>query len=176
MPGTSRALFLEESMDTLNKYKQLLDKLVRILAMTLFVGVIVLTIAQVLSRYLMKFPIAFSEELARILFIWISFLGAAMVMKDDEHIRLDVIMEKLSAQAARRLKIFIQLLISAFSIITAWKGIYLITITMQQVTPVARIPMGIVYIVLPFSCLVMAFYSVCLILDLIHENNEGAQS
>ncbi len=163
-------------MDKLNKYKQQLDKMVRLLAMLLFIGVIVLTIAQVLSRYLMKFPIAFSEELARILFIWISFLGAAMVMKEDEHIRLDVIMEKLTEKSVKKLKIFIQLLITIFSIITAWKGIYLITITMQQVTPVARIPMGIVYIVLPFSCLVMAFYSICIILELFFDTDTGVRS
>ena len=160
-------------MEQLDKIKLHLDKLVRLLAMALFIAVIFLTIAQVLSRYVMKFPIAFSEELARILFIWISFLGAAMVMKDDEHIRLDVIMEKLSDKAKRNLKIFIQVLITGFCIVTAAKGIYLMTITMAQVTPVARIPMGVVYSILPFSCFVMTFYSICLILELIFSRSGG---
>ena len=74
-----------------NLLKKIGDNFLEMTALFAFIGLIFLTLFQVLSRYIFTVPIAFSEEVGRFLFIWISFLGAAIVMKKNAHIRLDLL-------------------------------------------------------------------------------------
>jgi len=150
-----------------------IDRLFKILAIIIFLFVILLTISQVVSRYFLKLPIAFSEEVSRFLFIWISFLGAAMVMKDDEHIRLDIITEKLSPFGQLILKNIIQGMILIFSVVVTGHGIKLLHVAAKQVAPVSRISMGIVYAVIPLSFALMAIYSFCIMTLSIYSYKQG---
>ena len=150
-----------------------MDITVNIFAVFLFLIVILLTTIQILSRYVFQFPIAFSDEVSRFLFIWISFLGAAMVMKDNSHIRLDIISEKLSPLGVLILNIFIQSLIFVFSITVTGQGLKLLGIAAKQVAPVSRISMGVVYSVIPFAFFLMAVYSLFHIVFTVHDYLKG---
>jgi TRAP-type C4-dicarboxylate transport system permease small subunit len=56
------------------------------------VACIVAALAEVLSRYLSFLPIevAWPDEMARGMMAWLAFLGAALLIQSDEHIRLEV--------------------------------------------------------------------------------------
>jgi TRAP-type C4-dicarboxylate transport system permease small subunit len=65
-----------------------------------FLGVVVLVFLQVLFRYLFKLSVPWTEELARLLFCWVTFLGAALAIREDEHIYVDIFFKKLPPKAA----------------------------------------------------------------------------
>lgn len=52
--------------------------------------------AQVAARYVFRSPIAWTEELARFVLIWLAFMGAAFVMGEGRHITVDVVSRMLS--------------------------------------------------------------------------------
>lgn len=52
--------------------------------------------AQVVARYIFGSPIAWSEELARFVLIWLGFMGAVFVMGEGGHITVDVVSRRLS--------------------------------------------------------------------------------
>lgn len=76
-------------------------RLLTLIASLLLAATVSLTFAQVVLRYVFNSPQTWVEEVGRYLFIWITFLGAAVAFARDTHIRVDAIMELFSRQTAR---------------------------------------------------------------------------
>jgi TRAP-type C4-dicarboxylate transport system permease small subunit len=117
---------------------------------------------QVASRYLLRAPSPFTDELARFLLIWISLLGASYVSGKQLHLAIDLLPSRLEGRRQRRLQAFIQLLIALFALLVmVWGGLKLvyITLVLGQISPALNIPLGWVYSVLPLSGLLIAYYS-----------------
>lgn len=63
----------------------------------LLLGLLVAVMAaQVAARYVFGAPIAWSEELARFVLIWLAFMAAVFVMGEGGHITVDVVSRRLS--------------------------------------------------------------------------------
>lgn len=69
------------------------ERALSVLLLGLLVG---LMAAQVGARYVFGSPIAWSEELARFVLIWLGFIGAVFVMAEGGHITVDVVSRTLS--------------------------------------------------------------------------------
>ena len=59
---------------------------------------VVLVFGNVVLRYGFNSGITVSEELSRWLFVWVTFLGAIVAMKDGAHLGSDTIVSKLSVR------------------------------------------------------------------------------
>jgi tripartite ATP-independent transporter DctM subunit len=58
----------------------------------------VILLAGVISRYVFNAPLAWSDELASILFLWLAMLGAVIALRRDEHMRLTTFLGMMSAR------------------------------------------------------------------------------
>ena len=58
----------------------------------------VILLAGVISRYVFNAPLAWSDELASILFLWLAMLGAVIALRRDEHMRLTTFLGLMSAR------------------------------------------------------------------------------
>jgi len=76
-----------------------LDKTLVSIAMVGFIGMLLSTGGQVLFRYVLKIPVPWTEELARILFILSMFLGIAIAIREKEHIIVNFLFKKLNLRA-----------------------------------------------------------------------------
>ncbi|WP_319560052.1 TRAP transporter small permease [Marispirochaeta sp.] len=144
----------------MNIRKALFSGVLEWVSLLAFAALIVLTVIQVLSRYVLKMPVTFTEEMGRFLFIWVSLLGAALVMKNDSHMRLDILKDKLSPRITTILEFFVFAAILIFSAVVFSESFRLIKATTRQIAPVSRLPMAVVYLVLPISTFFMSLYSV----------------
>jgi TRAP-type C4-dicarboxylate transport system permease small subunit len=140
--------------------KRACDTLLERVAMAMFLLLIFVTLFQVLSRYVFPVPISFTEEVGRFLFIWISFLGAAIVMNRDEHIRLDLFHGRVSRRTYDALRMAVYVLIVVFSVGILLTSPDLLRVASRQTAAVSRISMGTVYTVLPLSALLTMGYAV----------------
>ena len=61
-----------------------------IISITFFVVMLTLMVVQVLFRYVLKIPLAWSEELIRYLFVVTSFFGAAIASFERNHIEINL--------------------------------------------------------------------------------------
>ena len=59
---------------------------------------VVLVFGNVVMRYAFNSGITLSEELSRWLFVWVTFLGAIVAMKEGAHLGSDTIVSKLSVR------------------------------------------------------------------------------
>jgi TRAP-type C4-dicarboxylate transport system permease small subunit len=94
----------------------------RIIVASTFAVIVTLTIAQVFFRFVLDSPLVWSEELVRLLLIWMTFIGAAVVCWDGRHLNVDVLFVRLPAPARRALRLVNVVLAVAFLAILAWGG------------------------------------------------------
>lgn len=142
------------------------EKVDKILFWTLVVlmSLMVLNVLwQVGSRYLMRSPSSFTDELARFLLIWVGLLGASYVTGKKMHLAIDILPSKMHGRKARNMSIFTNAVVALFSFaVLVWGGIKLVYITLklEQTSAALNIPLGYVYLVLPLSGLLIIYYSV----------------
>lgn len=66
-----------------------------IIASIVLVGVVGITIVNVIFRYLFNAPILWAEEVSLAFYVWLVFIGASSTLKRNGHIGIDYFVEKL---------------------------------------------------------------------------------
>jgi len=159
----------------LRKIKIFVDKILE-WALIVLVALNVLNVLwQVFTRFVLKNPSSFTEELARYLLIWIGLLGASYVAGRKMHLAIDVVVNRLSVRVRRLTEYFIEVSIFIFAFfVMVFGGIRLVTITLalNQISAVLRIKLGYVYIVLPLSGLILMFYSFLFFIEIYKKQKD----
>ena len=73
----------------------------RALAAALVLAEIVVLFAGVVARYVFHAPLVWSDELASILFLWLSMLGAVVALRRGEHMRMTALVDQRRPARAR---------------------------------------------------------------------------
>jgi TRAP-type C4-dicarboxylate transport system permease small subunit len=146
------------------------DRTLEIILIVISCALVIDVLWQVFSRYILNSPSSFTDELAGYLLIWVSLLGAAYVVGKKEHLAIDLLLQKSPPARKRVLEIIIRSLILAFALtVLVIGGSWLVyTRFYLGVTSAAlQLPLGYVYIALPLSGLIIIFYTVHHIIDII---------
>jgi TRAP-type C4-dicarboxylate transport system permease small subunit len=117
----------------------------------------------VFSRYVLFSTFTWYDEIARICFVWMVFLGAAIGVKRGAHFGLHLLVDKLSPLAKRSAALLTPLVIIAFSIVLIVQGWALMEFGQFQSTPVMGLSKTWVYAAIPVGGLLMILYSVPLL-------------
>ena len=131
-----------------------LDRVLVVLLVALFAALVLMVVWQVLSRYALNSPSAFTEEAARYLMIWVSLLGASYVFRMRLHIGLDLLTRKLTGSNKRIVEVAALTAAALFALlILLVGGVRLVELTwsLDQVSAVLGIRMALVYLVIPLS-------------------------
>lgn len=118
---------------------------------------------QVFSRYVLKNPSAYTEELARYLLIWIGLLGSAYAVGRGMHLAIDLLPQALHGPSRRRLDQVIAMFVLLFAAtVLVWGGAKLVWMTLYlgQNSAAMRIPLGYVYLAVPVSGALMIYYAI----------------
>lgn len=75
-------------MHILYAFNTCMTRVIGWILIVVFAAMVVIIFAQVVFRYALMLPLSWSEELARYLFIWATFLGAAIAFYRDTHIKV----------------------------------------------------------------------------------------
>lgn len=126
-----------------------------------FILVIVLAAVvffQVFNRFILKAPMAWSEELAMLLFQWVVFLGAAVGVKRMNHFGIDLLVEKLSERTRHSLEFIVPIAIGAIALTLIIEGIKLLKLTQYQLYTTMAISHAWATAAMPISGFLMMFY------------------
>jgi TRAP-type C4-dicarboxylate transport system permease small subunit len=143
--------------------KKILDRSLEILVMTVMAVLTVDVLWQVFTRFILKNPSTWTEELAIFLLIWVSLLGAAVALGRGAHLGIDYFVGKLSRRKRLYTEIFVFLCIALFSLcVMVIGGIDLVisTLKLGQVSPALGVKIGYVYLAIPISGFFLVLYSV----------------
>lgn len=143
--------------------KQILDKSLELLVMVVVAVLVLDVLWQVFTRFILKDPSSWTEELATFLLIWVALLGAAVALGRGAHLGIDYFVMKLPEKTRIKTEIFVFLSVAAFSLLVMVVGgfdLVRTTLALEQTSPALGLNMGYVYLAVPISGCFLVLYSV----------------
>jgi len=114
-----------------------------------------LVFVSVLFRYVLNRPLAWTEELASLLFAWLTFVGAYVGFRTRSHIRIDTLTILLPPSVRRTIRACVDLCVLALLAIFVWQGFTLTVTTWSLEFPAMEISRGYLYASLPIGACLM---------------------
>lgn len=114
---------------------------------------------QVVSRYVLTSPLAWTEELATILFVWLVFIGSSLALKKKEHFAIEVVVKLLPSRLQKCAMVVADLAVLLFCLLLIVYGIKLVNMNWQVLTPMLEISRGWAYLSAPVGGLLMLLRS-----------------
>ncbi|VVE18453.1 TRAP transporter large permease [Pandoraea anhela] len=124
-------------------------------AVLLVVAETLILLAGVVSRYGFDNPLTWSDELAQILFIWLSMLGAVLALDRGEHMRLSAIVNKLPEAWRNWFQTMAALTVCVFVALIIMPAYTHAIEQMDITTPALEIPDGLRAAALPVGAALM---------------------
>lgn len=144
-----------------SKIQRYWDKLWEILIIALLFGILALAFVQVIFRYVLGSPLTWSEAICRYMYVWMVFVGSAVVMRGEGHLTLTFFLDRMSHKIQRSMRVAANLLILFILILIFLKeGIYLTKLTSTQISATIRITLNWVYVAIPVGGLLMGLNTV----------------
>lgn len=105
----------------------------------------VMVFGNVVLRHVFDSGINISEELSRFLFIWLTFLGAIVAMREGGHLSMDMLVRRLSGRALWGAVLAAQGLVLACCAVFLWGMVRQHALNMANIGLITGISLGVVY-------------------------------
>jgi TRAP-type C4-dicarboxylate transport system permease small subunit len=143
-----------------------------------FVVLVVVVLWGVFTRHVMQDQVRWSEELARLLLVWISFLGGAIAYIDDKHLGVDLFVSRLDPAAASVAAIFCHLLVLGFGLFVMGVGgtrIVMDRFDSGQLLPALQLNRAWFYLAIPVSGWLISLFAVGNLIAFSRRNNSASE-
>ena len=148
--------------------KKIWEHLEEIFLLPSLMFTVVLIFIQVVMRYRFNNSLSWSEELARYIFIWQTWIGVSYATKNRTHLRITHFRDRLSEKGKKIIEILVYIIWIGFAFFAAYKG-YLLAIQIAgfgQRSPALGLPMEYAYMAIPCGCTLM---TIRLIENIVHD-------
>lgn len=129
----------------MQKIVDLFFKLLEFLVVLCLVAMVIMVFGNVVLRYAFNSGITVSDEMARYLFIWLTYIGAMVAMREQGHLGVDTLVKHLSV-GGKKLCLFLSeslmLFCNALFLLGTWK---MHELQVSNVSPVVGLSMIWVY-------------------------------
>ena len=143
----------------MRKATDLFFKLLELLVVVSLVAMVFMVFGNVVLRYAFNSGIQVSEEMSRYCFIWLTYIGAMIAMREREHLGVDTLVKRLP-RAGKKVCLFaseaLMLWVNVLFFIGTWK---MHELQVTNVSPVVGISMIWVYGVGYVVAVVMAIFN-----------------
>lgn len=119
---------------------------------------------QIVSRVFFT-AIGWTEESARFLLVWLTFLGATLAYQRGRHIAVTFVVAWLPERPQRLCRALVSIVAIGFLLVLAVVGYRYMEVQSFQRSASMRISMYYVYAVMPLSALIMMFYALVDLLE-----------
>jgi len=138
-----------------------------LLLAVLLVAMTLVVFLQVFFRYVVNAPLSWPEETARIMIVWLSFVGGYMAMREDKHLGFGLLVDKLPVALQKAVGVVGRIFVVIFLLVVVREGYTFAMSNVDVPMPYTDISTGIwVYSVFPIAGVLMLMQSV---LDVIRE-------
>jgi TRAP-type C4-dicarboxylate transport system permease small subunit len=120
-------------------------QLVEIVLVAILAAMVVMVFGNVVLRYGFNSGITVTEEVSRILFVWLTFLGAVPVMRRHGHLGVEMVVGRLPAGGRRVCRIVCDILIIGCCIVFGRGAYEQLLLNTANFAPVSGIPTGWTY-------------------------------
>jgi len=139
-------------MRTLLKYP------LEITVSSILVALVTVTFSQVVFRYLLQAPLAWSEELARFLLMWMASLSAAYAFKTRSHFALKFVVDRFNPSLRRAVATFVTVLVVTFLAVFAYQSLKFTIEVRNMSAPATQMSMAVPYSSALVGSVLMLYY------------------
>jgi TRAP-type C4-dicarboxylate transport system permease small subunit len=130
-----------------------------VLAIAAFTAMFACVLVQVVFRYFFGDPLVWSDELARYLFIWCSFLGWVIAARKRSHLSVSIVADRLAPTGRALATLLGAVAAIAFAALLVYYGVRIAARNWDVETTSLAMPMGVVYAIVPAAAVAVAFHA-----------------
>lgn len=153
------------------KLEIIFDRTLKFLSISALVMMITLVFFNAVLRYFFDSGIAWSEEFARICFVYMIFLGIILVARDKGHLTVDILISNLPTKIRTIFSIVANLLIIVSMAFIAYGAILLMELTYTQRMPATEISSAFLYL----AAFISAISYLCIMLLEIYKTMKNTK-
>ncbi len=119
-------------VDFLDKALRGVERFLEWLIAVLVMALVVIVASQFVDRHFVSLPMAAPDAYARVILVWLTFIGFALAVKGGLNIRVDLIDSHLPARVRRLLEYLFDVLMLLLTLVIGFHGWRLIVIGRDQ--------------------------------------------
>ena len=139
----------------------------------LLIAVSLITLFNVLSRYILAQPLSWAEEVATYLFVWMAMFGAALALKTRQHFVIEFVIDRIPGTAGALMRVLVAGLVVVATLIVFGTGLMYMSWGWNAVTPATEISRAIPYGAVAAGGALMLIRAVGLLIEEISHLKNG---
>ncbi len=156
--------------------KKCAEVVARAITAVLMMAMVVLTLLQVFTRYVLEAPLPWTEELARLDLIYLTFFGSIVAFQRREHLKVEVLVHTFPPGLRKWIGVVVDLMSILVLAVVVWQGVPLLQKFWPILSAALQWPTSLFYFPVVFSCLVMLMYTALDILAVLRGAGDGSRT
>ncbi len=148
----------DESADRQPLIRKLFANSLEYIAASMLIAICVVLFAGMFARYFLQIGLGWTEEAARYLQVWMTFIGAAVAVKRWGHFQLTIVNQWVPDRVQKPLQAFSIFIVCILALVMVVHGIDITKIGWEQTSPIMGWRIGQLYLVAPLSGTLMLIF------------------
>lgn len=128
----------------------IIEKICGAVCVLCFAAMTLVAILGVFFRYIMQSPFMWTEEVARYLLVWLGFTAINIALRQDRHIKVEIITKLVPPVVAKIVSYLVDALIAFFFIVLLQQG-YLLTVNNMMMASTFHLSMAWILVAVPLA-------------------------
>lgn len=128
-------------------------------------------VLQIAARYL-PFEVSWTDEIARLLFVWFSMLSMALTYAKNQHLCIDYLYLKCNIKSQIVFDYISIILVLITSLIFTYTGIQVVGVISRQKSSILHMSMSYFYAAVPVGFAIVALFNIFTLVDKFVKNKK----
>lgn len=151
------------------KFNDWLIKVIDVITVALMACLFVMITFQVFNRLILHLPAAWTEEMGRYCFVWLSMFGSVKALHSRVHLNVDIVESKLTGNTRLIVNILAEIIVLAFCLILTVTGFKYTVSNIGNYCEFGKFPIFVIYMVMPIAGSLMCLVSIQMLIAKIRE-------
>ncbi|MET3506685.1 TRAP transporter small permease [Halalkalibacter oceani] len=149
---------------------QALEKATDFFMLLMIIGIVIVVTLQVVFRYVFNISTPWTQDIARFMFIYLTYIGGALAIKERTHISIDVLVDRLPRMLRLIVSLGVQIGIMLFLIVLLQGSWFMVQSSWDVSSAGMRwFSMSYVYLGLFIGGVLMMFYSILRLIETVRD-------
>jgi TRAP-type C4-dicarboxylate transport system permease small subunit len=135
-----------------------MESALKVICIGLLGIIVVCLFYAVVMRYLFHKPPAWSMELSRFLFLWMVIFSAVLVTREQKHIQINFVVERMPTTVRFLWSNFLRILMIGFCWVMIQQGIAIFPMVSEASTPTLGVSVGWLYLSIPVGGILLSLF------------------
>ncbi len=140
--------------------RKVFDNFIEGICAALMVALAVIVFVQVFNRFILQTPLAWSEDLAMLLYQWVVFVGAALGVKRLRHFGIELVVRQFPERWRHQIELLTPIVILIVALVMIVQGYTLVTINQNRTFSTMDLSYIWAFLPIPLSGVLIIVYLV----------------